>query len=139
MRARAMTSQSAPHSLSINDVASRKLVPYPASMFKSKDQMHEAKSKAYLKNILKVDVSNIHAERDLETIFLDGCSVLWVIPRPISGRVQDYLGRFCGHIHEFLKKTYVLHLTDINQTIQRQVQGMGKTREQARCKHCNAP
>ena len=56
-------------------------------MFKSNGQMRDAKSKACLKNILRVDVSNRHAERDVEAIFLDGCAVLWVIPWPMSGTI----------------------------------------------------
>ena len=74
--------------------------------------MRDAKSKACLKNILRVDVSNKHAERDVEAIFLDGCAVLRVIPWPMSGTVQDYLDRFRDHIQKLLKKTDVYLVFD---------------------------
>ena len=107
-------------------------------MFKSNGQMREPKSKACLKNILKVDVSNRHAERDVEAIFLDGCAVLWVIPWPMSGTVEDYLDRFRDHIQKFLKEIDVYIVFDrYKQTAQRQVQDMGETREQAECILCN--
>ena len=109
-------------------------------MFKSNGQTRDAKSKACLKNILRVDVSNRHAERDVEAIFLDGCAVLWVIPWSMSGTVVDYLDRFRDHIQKFLKKIDVyIVFEDIKQTAQRQVQGMGETREQAECILCDPP
>ena len=77
--------------------------------------MHDAKSKACLKNILRVDVSKRHAERDVEAIFLDGCAVLWVISLPMSGTVQDYLDIPWSHGHvvqKFLKKTDVYLVSD---------------------------
>ena len=104
--------QAGSRSLNINDIISHELAPYPGSMFKSNGQMRDAKSKACLKNILRVDVSNRHAERDVEAIFLDSCAVLWVIPRPMSGTVQDYLDRFRDHIQKFLKKTDVYLVFD---------------------------
>ena len=60
--------------------------------------------------ILRLDVSNRHAERDVEAIFLDSWAVLWVIPWPMS--VQDYLDRFRDHIQTFLKKTNVYLVFD---------------------------
>ena len=101
MYARDMALQVRPRSLNINDIISHELAPYPASMFKSNGQMRDAKSKACLKHIPRVDVSNSHAERDVEAIFLDGCAMLWVIPWPKSGTVQDYLDRFHDQIRKF--------------------------------------
>ena len=63
-------------------------------------------------NILRVDVSNRHAESDVEAIFLDGCAVLWVIPWPMSGTVQDYLDRFRDHIQKCLKMSDVYLVFD---------------------------
>ena len=48
----------------------------------------------------------------MEAIFLDGCAVLWVIPWPMSGTLQDYLDRFRDHIQKFLKKTDVYLVFD---------------------------
>ena len=90
MYARAMALQAGSRSLNISDIISHELAP--ASMFKSNGQMRDAKSKACFKNILRVDVSNRHAKRDVEAIFLDGCAVLWVIPWPMSGTVQHNAG-----------------------------------------------
>ena len=112
MYARAMALQAGSRSLNISDIISHEIAPYPASMFKSNGKMRDAKSKACLKNILRVDVSNSHAERDVEAIFLDSCAVLWVIPWPMPGTVQDYLDRFCDHIQKFLKKTDVYLVFD---------------------------
>ena len=58
MHARAMALQVGSLSLNINDIISHELAPYPASMFKSNGEMRDPKSKACLKNIFRVDVSN---------------------------------------------------------------------------------
>ena len=65
MYARAMALQEGSRILNINDIISHELAPYSSSMFKSNGQMSEAKSKACLKNILRVDVSNRHAIRGM--------------------------------------------------------------------------
>ena len=57
-------------------------------------------------------MSNRHAERHVEAIFLDDCTVLWVMPWPMSGTVQDYLDRFRDHTQKFLKKTDVYLVFD---------------------------
>ena len=57
-------------------------------------------------------MSNRHAERDVEAMFLDGRAVLWVIPWPISSTVGDYLDRFRDHIQKFLKKIDVYIVFD---------------------------
>ena len=54
-----------------------------------------------------VEVSSRDAENDVDTSFLDGCAVLWVVLWPSSGTVQDYLDRFRSYIHRRLKKTDV--------------------------------
>ena len=72
MYARAMALQAGSRSLNTDDIISHELAPYPASMFKSNGLMHDTKSKACFKNIVKVDASNRHAERGVEAIFLDG-------------------------------------------------------------------
>ena len=112
MYARAMALQAGSRSLNINDIISHELAPYPASMFKSNGQMRDAKSKACLKNILRLDVSYRDAERDVEAIFLDGCAVLWVILWEMSGTVEDNLDRFHDHIQKYLKKLDVYLVFD---------------------------
>ena len=64
-----------------NELASR-----PASMFDDSGAMKLAKTKAVLKNTLKVEMERRHAS------FLDGCAgkKLWVVPWPTGGTVQDF-------------------------------------------------
>ena len=45
-------------------------------------------------------------------IFLDGCAVLWVIPWPKPGTVQDYLDRFRQHLSGYLHKGPVYPIFD---------------------------
>ena len=45
-------------------------------------------------------------------IFLDGCAVLWVIPWPKPGTVQDYLDRFRQHLSGYLHKGPVYLIFD---------------------------
>ena len=49
-------------------------------MFDADGQMREAKTKANLKNAIKVEESSRDAENDVDASFLDGCAVLWVVP-----------------------------------------------------------
>ena len=77
---RAMGLQSGQRSLYADSIISHALSPYPMSMFDADGQMREAKTKANLKNAIKVEVSNRDAENDVDASFLDGCAVLWVVP-----------------------------------------------------------
>ena len=110
--ARAMALQSGPRSLNINSLMSHELAPYPVSMFKTNGQMREVKTKATLKNDLKIVTSGRNARKDEEVLFLDGCAVLWVIPWPTSGTVQNYLNQFRSHIIKLLEKTDVYLVFD---------------------------
>ena len=65
--ARAMALQSGPGSLNINSIISHELAPYPA------------KTKATLKNDLKVVASCGNAKKDVVAVLLDGCAMLWTI------------------------------------------------------------
>ena len=138
MYARAMALQARSRSLNINDIISHELAPYPASMFKSNGQMRDTKSKACLKNILRVDVSNRHAERDVEEIFLNGCAVLY--QGQCQAQCRTILTDSVITSRNFWRRQmFILYLTDIKQTAQMQVQGMGETREQAECIICDPP
>ena len=59
-----------------------------------------------------MEVLSRDAENDVDASFLDGCAVLWVVPWPTSGTVQEYLDRFCSYIHGRLKKTDVYLVFD---------------------------
>ena len=110
--ARAMGLQSGQRSLDADSIMAHELSPYPTSMFDADGQMREAKTKANLKNAIKVEVSSRDAENDVDALFLDGCAVLWVVPWPTSGTVQEYLDRFRSYIQGRLKKTDVYLVFD---------------------------
>ena len=55
-------------------------------MFDDSGDMKVAKTKAVLKNTLKVEMERRHAEVDAS--FLDESAVLWVVPLPTCGTVQ---------------------------------------------------
>ena len=78
--ARAMGLQSGQRSLDADSIMANELSPNPTSMFDADGQMREAKTKANLKNAIKVEVSSRDAEHDVDASFLDGCAVLWVVP-----------------------------------------------------------
>ena len=75
-------------------------------------EKREAKTKANLKNVVKVEVSSRNAEKDVDASFLDGCAILWVVPWSTSGTVQDYLDQFRRYIQGRLKKTDVYLVFD---------------------------
>ena len=72
------------------------LASRPASMFDENGAMKIAKTKSVLKNNLKVEVPRRHTYVDAS--FLDGCAVLWVVPWPAGGIMQDFLNNFRRHI-----------------------------------------
>ena len=64
--ARAMGLQSGPRSLYVDSIMAHELSPYPTSMFDADGQMREAKTKANLKNAIKVEVSSRNAKKCVE-------------------------------------------------------------------------
>ena len=110
--ARAMGLQSGQRILDADSIIAHELSPYPTSMFDADGQMREAKTKANLKNAIVVEVSSRDAENDADALFLDGCAVLWVVPWPTSGTVQDYMDRFRSYIQGRLKKTDIYLVFD---------------------------
>ena len=78
------------------------LAPFPTSLVDETGNMRDAKSKASLKNELKIEKSSRLAENDVDIEFLDGCALLCVVPWPTAGTIQDYLDRFrtylCSHL-----------------------------------------
>ncbi len=81
------------------------LASRPASMFDDSGAMKVAKTKVVLKNTLKVEMERRHAEVDAS--FLDGCAVLWVVPWPTGGTVQDFLNNFRRQIQSHLDSSEV--------------------------------
>ena len=110
--ARAMGLQSGQRSLDADSIMAHEPSPYPTSMFDADGQMREAKTKANLTNVIKVEVSSRDAVNAVDASFLDGCAVLWVVPWPTSGTVQYYMDRFRSYIHGRLKKTDVYIVFD---------------------------
>ena len=86
------------------------LASRPASMFDDIGAMKVAKTKAVLKNTLKVEMQRRHAEGDAS--FLDGCAVMWVVPWPTVGTVQDFLNNVRRHIQSHLDSSDVYLLFD---------------------------
>ena len=78
--ARAMGLQSGQRSLDADSVMAHELSPYPTSMFDADGQMREAKTKAKLKNAIRVEVSSRDAENGVDASFLGCCAVVWVVP-----------------------------------------------------------
>ena len=74
--ARAMGLQSGQRSLDADSVMAHELSPYPTSMFDADGHMREDKTKANLKNAIKVEVSSRDAENYVDASFLDGGAVL---------------------------------------------------------------
>ena len=73
--ARAMALQCSQRYYDTRNPMAHELASRPASMFDDSGAMKVAKTKAVLKNTLKVEMERRHAEVDAS--FLDGCAVLW--------------------------------------------------------------
>ncbi len=93
-----------------NSLMAYELSPVPTSMFDNNGNMRIAKSKADLKNVLKVEVTGRHV--DVDVSFLDGCDILFAVPWPMGGTVQDYLNNFCRHVQNYLHYSDVYLLFD---------------------------
>ena len=74
-------------------------------MFDDSGAMKVAKTKAVLKNTLKVEMERRHAEVDAS--LLDGSAVLWVVPLPTGGTVQYFLYNVRRHIQSHLDSSDV--------------------------------
>ena len=110
--ARAMGLQSSPRALNTSILLSHELAPHPTAIFDEHGHMREAKSKANLKNALKVEVSGRAIESSVQAKFLDGCAVLWVIPWPMNGTVQDFLNAFRKYVHNHHRRCDVYLVFD---------------------------
>lgn len=108
--ARAMALQCSQRNYDTKNLMAHELALRPASMFDDSGAMKVAKTKAVLKNNLKVEVARRHAEVDAS--FLDGCAVLWVIKWPTGGTVQDFLNSFRRHIQSYTETSDVYLVFD---------------------------
>ena len=108
--ARAMALQCSLRNYDTKNLMAHELSPRPASMFDDRGAMKVAKTKSVLKNDLKVEVARRHAAVDAS--FLDGCAVLWVVPWPTGGIVQDFLDNFRRHIKGYLESSDVYLVFD---------------------------
>ena len=107
--ARAMVLQSSQKPLDTQNLVKHELAPMPMSMFDESGHMRDAKTKAKLKTKLMLEVP---PKFKADTMFLDGCAILWVIPWPPSGTVQDYLDIVRQYVQKQLKKCDVYLLFD---------------------------
>ena len=108
--ARAMCLQNSLHEYDTGNLMSYELSSYPLTMFERNGQMKQATSKSSLKNVLKVEVPTRLAE--FPAVFLDGCAVMWTVPWPPKGTIQDYLDSFRRHIHFYLQTSQVYLIFD---------------------------
>ena len=108
--ARAMCLQSTSRNIDTEDLLlAHEISSYPTSMFDAAGQSRGAKIKANLKNAFKVvEIYSRNADT-IDTVFLDGCAVLWVVPWPAAGTVQDNLDRFQSYLHT---RMYVYFIFD---------------------------
>ena len=83
-----------------------------SKMFSSYGQMWEFTTKANLKNAIKVDAHIQTRNLVLEARFLDGCAVLCVVSRPVSGKVQDFLDNFNKYLDALVTTSDVYLIFD---------------------------
>ena len=108
--ARAMALQCSHRNYDTKNLMAHERSPRPASMFDDSGAMSVAKTKAVLNNDLKVEVARRHVAVDAS--FLDGCGMLWVVPCPNGGIVQDFLNNFRRHIQGHLESSDVYLVFD---------------------------
>lgn len=92
--ARAIALHGKTNNIDVKSLMKYELASHPPSMFSSYGQMRECKSKANLKNAIKVEAHIQTHNFPTEARFLDGCAVLWIVSWPLSGTVQDFLDNF---------------------------------------------
>lgn len=76
--------------IDIKDALGHELAPVPTSMFDDTGDMRIAKSKSTLNTILQVEVSDKVADGANVSV-LDGSAIIWVVPWPSDGSVNDYM------------------------------------------------
>ena len=85
------------------------LSPIPTSLFDEYGSMLISKSKSTLKNKLQITVKT---PEDIETdvVVIDGCALLWVIPWPSCGTIEDYVKNVVKHVCRLFKtcETHVI-------------------------------
>ena len=74
--------------------------------------MWEFTTKANLKNAIKVDAHIQTRNLVPEARFLDGCAVLWVVSRPVSGKVHDFLDNFNKYLDALVTTSDVYLIFD---------------------------
>ena len=79
--------------IDINGVRGHERAPVPTSMFDDTGDMRIAKSKSTLKKLFKLEVSDRVAGGANASVF-DGSAILWVVPWPADGSVDDYIANF---------------------------------------------
>ena len=85
-----------------------------------------AKAKSTLKNILQVEVSD-RVAGGANVSVLDGWAILWVVPRPADGSVNDYIANFKYAIGKRLHIEDVYLIFDINYSTKSVTRGSRET------------
>ena len=100
-RAMGLQSSQRENKPSIDGLLATELAPVPTSMFDDEGHMRIPVAKSQLKNDMKVECSQRHMS--VSAFFLDGCAVLWTVPWPSLGTVQDFLNAFRAHLLTYLR------------------------------------
>lgn len=93
----------------IHDSLHKFVKTYPTAMVDG-NWLREAKSKAVLMNDLKVEVSRWHFKSD--SLFIDGCDFLYVVPWTKKDTVQYFLNAFCHSLQKQLCNSEVFPIFD---------------------------
>ena len=111
--ARAMSLQKSSREINIRELMSYELSPVPTAFFDDQCEMRITKAKATLKNALKVETDEQTAP---DTIFLDGCAILWVVQWPGGSggfaTVQKFMDNFRCHLARYLEQADVYLIFD---------------------------
>ncbi len=95
--------------IDMNDVLGYELSGVPPSMFEGTGEMRITKSKSTLKTNLQMELTDRQSLHP-DAIVVDGCAILWVVPWPTHGLVQDFIKKMFDHIirHLHIADTYLI-------------------------------
>ena len=85
--------QASGRNIDIKNVVGHELAPVPTPLLDDSGGMRIAKSESTLKNILQVEVSD-RVAGGANVSVNDGSAILWVVPWPADGSVNDYIAKF---------------------------------------------
>ena len=87
------------------------LSPIVTSIFDNECNARFPNNKAMLKNALKVEVSK-RTQQSHTAVILDGCALIWALPWPDQGTVQNIVDSFVVEILRWLKESDIYLIFD---------------------------